>query len=97
MNKAKAVQQNVKGEAEQLLSELQRLRDEIRLKLHLANAEGRDAWKALEPQLQQFSQHVETATGAAVQRLHSAGDELRVRLERLCGELKKSRGATPSA
>lgn len=97
MSNAKALQENAKKEAEHLLSELRTLGDEIRLKAHLANAEGREAWKRFEPQLLQYGRHLETCSEAALGELRAAGSELRSNLERLCQDLRKSRPGAPSA
>src|SRR3569832_1364147 len=91
MSNVKALRENAKNEAEQLFNELRTLGDEIRLKAHLANAEGRDAWKQLEPQLLQFGRRVETASEAALGELRAAGNQLRSDLQRLCHELLEPR------
>jgi hypothetical protein len=97
MSKAKALQENAKKETEHLLSELRTLGDEIRLQAHLANAEGREAWKRLEPQLLQYGRRLETCSEAALGELRSAGSELRSSLEQLCQALRHSRSDMPSA
>ena len=77
-----------KDESTKVISELQTLRDEIKLKLHLASAEGRDAWNKLEPQLYQFEKSVEAAADATAGELRNAGVELKSSLERLYQSLK---------
>ena len=77
-----------KDESTKVISELQTLRDEIKLKLHLASAEGRDAWNKLEPQLYQFEKSVEAAADATAGELRNAGAELKSSLERLYQSLK---------
>ncbi|HEU4579486.1 MAG TPA: hypothetical protein VFS67_14595 [Polyangiaceae bacterium] len=89
MTNVKALRGNAKKEAEHLLSELWTLGDEIRLKAHLANAEGREAWKGLEPQLLQFRRRLETCSEGALSELRSAGNRLRANLERLRKELQE--------
>jgi hypothetical protein len=78
-----------KEETQKVVSDLQTLRDEIRLKVHLAGAEGRDAWNKLEPQLEQFEQRLESTTEAAIEELRSAGTELKANFERLYERLRK--------
>jgi hypothetical protein len=94
MSKTRALQENAKKEAEHLLSELCTLGDEIRLKAHLANAEGREAWKRFEPQLLQYRRQLETCSEAALGELRAAGSELRSKLERLRQDLRQSRSET---
>lgn len=97
MSNVKALRENAKNEAEHLFNELRALGDEIRLKAHLANAEGRDAWNRLEPQLLQFGRRVETCSEAALGELRAAGNQLRSNLERLCQELRKPQPGAPNS
>lgn len=97
MSNVGALRENAKKEVEQLFSELRTLGDEIRLKAHLANAEGRDAWNSLEPQLLQFRHRVETCGEAALGELRAAGNQLRSHLERLRQELRKQGPDAPNS
>ena len=81
--------ETIKQESAKLLSELQTLGDELRLKAHLAGAESRDTWNKLEPQLLHFETRIERATEAAMGELRLAGKELKTSLERLCQNLPK--------
>lgn len=90
MSQGKSMQDALKSESAKLVGELQTLRDEIKLKLHLANAEGRDAWNRLEPQLNDFEQRVGKAADATLGELRNAGSELKSSLERLYQNLKKT-------
>ncbi len=89
MTDIKDIQAGVKEQSEKVLSELQTLRDEIKLKLHLASAEGKDAWNKLEPQLLQLEQRIGGATDAAKTELVSAGHELKAGFDRLYQSLTK--------
>ena len=89
MSNLKAMQQGFKLEAAKISTDLRRLADEIRLKAHLASAEGRDAWAKVEPQLQQFERRVEQVTESAIGELRQAGKELRANLERIHQGLRK--------
>lgn len=97
MSNVKALRENAKKEAEHLFNELRTLGDEIRLKAHLANAEGRDAWNRLEPELLQFGRRVESSSEAALGELRAAGNQLRANLERLCQDLRKPRADAPNS
>lgn len=97
MSNVKGLRENATKEATQLFNELRTLGDEIRLKAHLANAEGRDAWNRLEPQLLQFGRRVETCSEAALGELRAAGNQLRSNLERLCQELRTPRPEAPNS
>lgn len=89
MEKIDVIKRDMRQEAAKLLTEMQSTADEIRLKLHLASAEGRDIWRQIEPQLAQFGQRVEKASDAALDDVRKAGAELKVSLERLCHELRR--------
>ena len=52
---------DVKSTLEATISDIQRLRDEIRVQLHLANAEAKSHWRELEPRLGELERRVETA------------------------------------
>ena len=90
MSQIKSMQDALKGESGKLVGELQTLRDEIKLKLHLASVEGRDAWNRLEPQLDDFERRMGNAAEATVGELRNAGSELKTSLERLYQSLKKA-------
>jgi hypothetical protein len=80
----------LKDESKKVLDDLQRLRDEIKLQLHLAGADARDAWDKLEPELKHFEDKVEQATETALDELRSKGTELKANFERLYQRLRKS-------
>lgn len=87
MEKLAAIKQEMRREVANLSNDMQTTADEIRLKLHLAGAEGRDIWNQLEPQLMQFKHRLEQASDSALADLRSAGKDLKSSLERLCQEL----------
>lgn len=89
MSNVKAIGQSFKQEAAKISADLRTLADEIRLKAHLAGAEGRDAWAKLEPQLQQFERRVGQTTESAIGELRQAGKELKGNLERILQGLRK--------
>jgi len=82
------LKEGVKVEAQKVVSELQTLRDELKLKLHLASADGRDAWNKLEPQIEQFERKVGDAAESTVEELKAAGSELKAGLERIYQTLR---------
>lgn len=56
------------------VDEIQWLADEIRVKLHLANMDAKDAWRKLEPQLEHARQHAHEATDASSQAIQDILD-----------------------
>ena len=68
-----------------LVEELGRLRDEVRLKLHLASMEARDEWEKLEERWEQFRRKAdldETVDGSG-ESAEGLVDELRKGSERI--------------
>jgi hypothetical protein len=85
----KSIQDELKQESEKIASELETLRDEIRLKMHLAGAEGKEAWNKLEPQLEAFQQKAGRAADAMLVELRKSGTELKTNLQRFYQGLRK--------
>ena len=69
------------------LEELRTLRDEIRVKMHLAGMEAKERWKALEPRFEQIEGEVREATDSATEQLRGALDELRESFKKLRSKL----------
>ena len=90
MTESKSMRDELKDESKKVVGDLQRMRDEIKLQLHLAGADARDAWDKLEPQLKQFEDKVEQATETALDELRTKGTELKANVERLYHRLRKS-------
>ncbi len=67
-----------------LRDELRALRDEIRLELHLAGMEAKEAWRRLEPRVREAEEKVERgvshATHTALQELTESVREFRASL-----------------
>ena len=81
---------DLKEESKKAVGELQRLRDEIKLQLHLAGADARDAFDKLEPEIRNFEERVNRATGIAVDEVRQRGAELKRELEGLYQRMRKS-------
>jgi hypothetical protein len=65
------------------LEDLATLRDEIRLKVHLAGMEIKDEWRKLEPQLLEVEQAAAKVSEATREALHDAVARLRKLRDRL--------------
>ena len=86
----KSIRDQLKKESDAVVSELQSLRDEIRVKVHLASADGKEAWKKLEPQLAQFEERVGRAADDALGDLKNVGTELKANVQKFYQSLRKS-------
>ncbi|PZR16563.1 MAG: hypothetical protein DI536_05190 [Archangium gephyra] len=60
---------------------LQQLRDEIRLKLHLASMDAKDEWDRLEPQVEHALATIDSVARETVDDLKKRMTELRIRLK----------------
>ena len=73
-----------KQELDQIVGQLRTIRDEIRVRLHLANEEAKNAWNKLEPTLGEIEQkmgEVTAETKAKAKELLKRLSELRDRLK----------------
>lgn len=73
---------------QELRQDLRTLADEVRVRLHLAGMEAKDAWAKLEPKLVKYEHKLETATGKLAGEVEHVGEELRKQLRQLLGEVK---------
>lgn len=73
----------LKTEIEKSLGLLQTLRDELRVKLHLAGMDVKDEWNKLEPKLEEIEKSAENASEAS---LRSVTEAIK-KLEKLLGSL----------
>lgn len=63
----------MKREIDELMQTLKTERDELKLKIHLAEAEARDEWERLEPVWQRFREKAGTVGSAAADASHEIG------------------------
>jgi len=80
--------EQVKEQVDQALSDLQTMADEIRVKIHLASMDAKDAWTRLEPRLRDFEQKAEKAAAVTGRELKEVGLDLKERFHKLREELK---------
>jgi hypothetical protein len=75
---------DLKKELEKRLATLQSLRDEVRVRMHLANMDLKEQWKKLEPHLEE----VEKKAGELTDASKTALTEAVKRLEKFRGSLR---------
>ena len=66
---------DLKNEISRDLGKMQTLRDEVRLKLHLAGMDAKDEWNKLEPQLLVAERAAETFTEESYETCLHRGEE----------------------
>jgi len=59
-----------------LFNELKTLRDEIRVKRHLAGMDARDAWKDIEGSIDKLAQHTDQEANKLIDKVRAFGKSL---------------------
>jgi ferritin-like metal-binding protein YciE len=80
----------MKHELESLLTELQALRDDVRVRIHLGEMEAKQTWNDLEPRIDRLEKEMKSAATDAMQKLADAAKELRGSLRALRERLSKT-------
>jgi len=70
------------------MADLREMRDEIRLKLHLAGMDAKDAFRKLEPRLTRLESEVSKGGDAVADALQTTAKELRASLRKLRDQLR---------
>ncbi|HWM84618.1 MAG TPA: hypothetical protein VNO33_02245 [Kofleriaceae bacterium] len=71
------------------LAELKRAYEQVKLKLHLAGMDVRDAWKSVEPRIDDLENRLVSAGKDAARELASSFDQLGAALKKLGAEIEK--------
>jgi hypothetical protein len=71
--------------------ELQQLRDEIKLQIHLGTAEAKQKWHEIQPQIDQFEKRAERATETITDEVRESYAQLRSAMHRVRAELDPKR------
>ena len=79
--------EKVRAQVDDMLDELQKSADEIRVKIHLGSMEAKDQWKELEPKLQELEKGAEKIVERTGEELKSIGADLRSRFKKLKDDL----------
>lgn len=68
--------QTLSNDVQHAITKLQGLRDEIRLKLHLASLDIKQQWDTLDPQVAEIEKLSHDATDAAKEKVHELVEKL---------------------
>jgi len=77
-----------RSDLDRVIEELRRQRDELKVRAHLAKAEARDQWEALEKKWEHLRARLAVVEGEA----EVAGKDVLAALETVAEELKKGYG-----
>ncbi len=85
-----SITDDVRKKFNERLDDAKKLRDEIKLKIHLGGMEARKRWQEYEPQLHKVEQEIEQISGGAYAAASEMLNETRSAFQKLLGELKAS-------
>ena len=71
---------SVKQDLEDTRDDLKRLADEIKVKLHLAGMDAKDAWEDIQPRLADFEQRFDAKADQVTEELKALGGDIKKRL-----------------
>lgn len=78
----------LKDDLEETKADLQRMADEIRVKLHLASMDAKDAWDEIQPRITDFEQRFDATADEVSDELKALGGEIKKRLLNIKDKLK---------
>jgi hypothetical protein len=73
----------VKEELEETRDDLRRTADEIKVKLHLAGMDAKDAWNEVQPKLADFERRFDAKAEEVGEELKALGNEIKQRLQNI--------------
>jgi hypothetical protein len=77
---AEEADKSVKQDLEDTRNDLRRMADEIRVKLHLAGMDAKDAWEDIQPRLQDFERRFDATADEVSDELKALGTDIKKRL-----------------
>jgi len=86
----KHVRADMRRQLKTALTEIQGLRDEIRVKIHLAGMDARDAWTKLEPRIYELEERAGKAAEVTVSELREVAADLKKHLTKIRDEVARS-------
>ncbi|MEM7433596.1 MAG: hypothetical protein AAF436_00495 [Myxococcota bacterium] len=63
--------------------DLRRMADEIRVKMHLAGMDAKDAWEDIKPRLADFESRLDAVADDVGEELKALGSDVRLRMKNL--------------
>lgn len=77
---AEEADKSLKQDLEDTRDDLKRMADEIRVKLHLAGLDAKDAWEEIQPRLKDFEKRFDAKADEVGEELKALGGEIKQRL-----------------
>jgi predicted metal-dependent phosphoesterase TrpH len=73
----------LKQELEDTRNDLRRTADEIKVKLHLAGMDAKDAWDEVQPRLAEFERRFDAKAEEVGEELKALGNDIKKRLQNI--------------
>lgn len=77
----------LKQDLEDTRNDLRRAADEIKVKLHLAGMDAKDAWEEIQPRIADFEQRFDAKADEVGEELKALGQEIKQRLANIKSKL----------
>lgn len=77
---ADPTQKSLKQDLEDTRQDLRRMADEIKVKLHLAGMDAKDAWEDIQPRLKDFEQRFDATADQVGDEIKALGNDIKQRL-----------------
>ena len=77
---AEEADKSLKKDIEDTRQDLKRMADEIKVKLHLAGMDAKDAWDEIQPRLEDFEKRFDAKADDVGEELKALGGEIKQRL-----------------
>ncbi|MGB8328846.1 MAG: hypothetical protein WCE62_01870 [Polyangiales bacterium] len=77
---ADEAQKKLKQDLEDTRRDLRRAADEIRVKLHLAGMDAKDAWDEIQPRIEEFERRFDAKADQVGEELKALGNDIKKRL-----------------
>ena len=78
----------LKKDLEATREDLRRAAEEIRVKMHLAGMDAKDAWNDIQPRLEDFERRFDSKAGEVSEELKALGGDIKQRLLNIKAKLK---------
>ena len=85
---AQKAQKTLLQDLQEMRDDLRRMADELRVRLHLAGMDAKDAWHDLQPQLEDFERRMDTAAEQVGDELKALGADIRQRMLNIKNKLR---------
>ncbi|MDH3622623.1 MAG: hypothetical protein OEQ49_02025 [Myxococcales bacterium] len=85
---AQEADKTLKQDLEDTRNDLRRMADEIKVKLHLAGMDAKDAWNEIQPRLEDFEQRFDAKADEVGEELKALGNDIKQRLLNIKNKIK---------